>query len=225
MRWKAFGITAAALVAVAALASAALADNPPPSSISPTTTTTTPSGGNGPIRASIVAFAGSVASASSSSLTVDVLWQRRGTTGSLQETVALDSSTKIAYGKGKSSIDPGDLVGVVATGQNGSLTARRVRVTCNCHIVAGTVSSASSSSVQVAVTRTGPFDTVLKGTTVTIGLNGSTQYAGGSSTLTSGEKIAVIFSASGFFKDPSFDPSTATFTALGVRTPKAAATP
>jgi hypothetical protein len=194
MRWKAFGI--AALVAVLVPVAAGAAVHP-----------------------DVQAFGGSVATATGTSITTDVIWPKRGTeTVGSQLTVAIDSSTKISYGKGKSSIEAGDLVHVIATGN--PLTARRIRVMCNCHFVAGTVGTASSGSLRVQVTRTGPFDTVLKGTTVTIGLNSSTQYTGGSSTLTSGEKVAVVFSASGFFKDPSFDPTKATFTALRVRTAK-----
>jgi Domain of unknown function (DUF5666) len=197
MRWKTFGIAALVAVLVPVAAGAAVHPN-------------------------IEAFGGSVASATSTSLTVDVIWPgRRGTTAptSSTVTVAIDSSTKVSYGKTKSSIEPGDLVGVVATGSDGALTARRIRVTCNCHFVAGTVGTVSSSSLQVLVTRTGPVDTVLNGKTVTIALNSSTQYKN-SSTLTSGEKVRVVFSASGFFKDPSFDPETATFTALRVATSK-----
>jgi len=207
MRWKGITTAAAALVLAAGLAAAAGAANPPVQ------------------RPDVSGFAGSVVSASSSSITVDVIWpgKRGSTTSGTQVTATIDSSTRITYGKTKTSIDPGDLVRVIAAGSNGSLTARRIHVDCNCHFVAGTVGTASSGSLQVQVTRTGPFDGVLKGTTVTIGLTSSTQYVGGSSTLTSGEKVAVIFSASGFFKDPSFDPTKATFTALRVRTPKAKA--
>ena len=224
MRWKAFGIAAAAVLAAAALPFAALADNEPPSTIQPTTTT---AGGGGAARAHAELFAGSVTSASSSSISVDVLrtgphdTQLKGTT----VTAAIDSSTKIVYGKGQTSIEPGDLVGVGAIGSStGSLTARRIRVNCNCHIAAGTLGSVGTSSFAVNVSRTGPHDTVLKGNAVTFQVNGSTVFvqgkgktAGAISDLKTGEKVAVIFSSSGYFKDPGFNWQTATFTATHVR--------
>lgn len=153
-------------------------------------------------------FAGAVTSAGSGSVSVDVLWtgkhdtQLNGTT----VTVAVDSSTQIHYGKGRSSIEAGDLVGVVEA--NG--TAKRINVRCNCHFAAGTVSSVSSGSIAVQVERSGPFDTVLKGNTVTFQLGGATAP-------TVGQKVAVRFSATGFFKDPSFDWQTATFTVEKIR--------
>lgn len=170
-------------------------------------------------------FAGSVASASSSSVSVNVLWtgphdgQLKGQTVA----VALDSSTQIVYGKGQTSIDPGDLVAVKATATDStlaSLTAVKLRVACNCHWLGGTIGSIGTSSLTVQVAKTGPFDTVLKDQTVTLQLNGSTQYVKGKdktpislSDLKVGDKVGVVFGADGFFKDPSFDPSKATFTA------------
>ena len=197
MRWKAFGIVLAAALAVPF---AALADNnnPPPSSI------TGGSGGTATAtaRASLTAFGGEVTAASSSSITVDVLWQRKGSaSGSV--TVALDANTKITYGKGQSSIDPGDLVRVVDA--NG--TARRIHVNCNCHFAAGTLDAISTSKLRVQVERTGPYDGVLKGNDVTFDVGSATLP-----NLSIGDKVAVVFSANGFFKDPSFDWQTATFT-------------
>jgi len=224
MRWKAFGIAVAAVLA-AALPIAALADNEPPSQIQ-TTTTTTPTAPTA-ARAHAEFFAGSVTSASSSSVSVDVLWTGKHDTQLLGQTlsVAIDSSTKIVYGKGQSSIDPGDLVGVGALGAStGSLTARRIHVDCDCHFAAGTLGSVGSSSFAVNVSRTGPYDTVLNGNAVTFQVNGSTVFvqgkdktAGAISDLKTGEKVAVIFASSGFFKDPSFNWQTATFTATHVR--------
>ena len=208
MRWKAFGIV---LTAALAVPFAASADNNNPQ---PTTR----------VRPNVQAFAGAVTSASPTSVTLDVLWSKRGSTsGSV--TVAISSSTKIHYGKGQSSIDPGDLIGVVATGtDSNTLTARRINVRCNCHFAAGTLGSVGSSSFAVNVSRTGPYDTVLKGNAVTFQVNGSTVFvqgkdkaAGAISDLKSGEKVAVIFAATGFFKDPSFNWQTATFTATHVR--------
>jgi len=173
-------------------------------------------------------FAGSVASASSSSVGVDVLWTgpKDGQLKGQSVSVALDANTQIVYGKGQSSIQPGDLVGVQATATDktlASLTAKKIRVYCNCHWIGGTISSIGSSSLQIQVAKTGPYDTVLKGTDVTVQVNGSTTYLKGKdktqislSDLKVGDGVGVVFSASGFFKDPSFDPETATFTATRV---------
>ncbi len=198
MRWKAFGIVTAAVLA---LPFAALADNPPPG----TTTTTTATA-----RAHAHWFAGSVASASSGSVSVNVLWtgthdtQLKGTT----VTVGIDSSTEIVFGKHQSSIDPGDLVRVIAVDS----TAKRIHVNCNCHFAAGNLDAISTSQLRVAVKRTGPYDTVLKDKNVTFQIGGASLP-----NLSVGDKVAVVFSSSGFFRDPSFDPSTATFTVLRVR--------
>jgi uncharacterized protein DUF5666 len=143
-------------------------------------------------------YAGSVTAVSPSALTLDV----HGTS----VTLAIDSSTKVVYGKGQTSIDTGDLVRVAAAGS----TAKRIHVDCNCHFAAGTVSSVASGSFVVHVLRTGPFDRVLKGNDVTFQLTSST-------TAKAGDRVGVIFSATGFFRDPSFDWTKATFTAKQVR--------
>lgn len=219
MKWKTF---AAALALTLAAPLAAMADNPPPSTISPTSTTPTSTA-----RAHAHWFAGAVTSAGSGSVAIDVLWTGKHDTqlDGQQVTVAIDSSTQIHYGKGQSSIDPGDLVGVVATGTDlTSLTAKRINVRCNCHFAAGTLGSVGSSSFAVDVSKTGPYDTVLKGNAVTFQVNGSTVFvqgktkaAGTIAGLKTGKKVAVIFAATGFFKDPNFNWQTATFTASHVR--------
>ena len=226
MRWKAFGIVLAAALAVPF---AALADNnnPPPGSISGGT-----GGGSSPAqpaKAHAHWFAGAVTSASADRVSIDVLWTGKHDTqlDGKNVSVAVDSSTEIHYGKGQSSIDPGDLVGVFATATGtdlSSLTARRINVRCNCHFAAGTLGSVGSSSFAVDVTRTGPYDTVLKGNAVTFQVNSSTVFvqgkdktAGTIAGLKSGERVAVVFAATGFFKDPSFNWQTATFTASHVR--------
>jgi len=191
MRWKAFGIIAAAALAVPFVA---LAGNNPP--IAP---------GTGTTRAHAEWFAGAVTAASSTSLSVDVLWSKSGTSGNV--TVGLDSSTRIVYGKNKSSIAPGDLVRVVAA--NG--TARRVHVDCDCHFAAGTLDAVSTGQLRVQVARTGPYDGVLKGNDVTFQVGSATLP-----NLSVGDKVALVFSATGFFKDPSFDWQNATFTLLRV---------
>ncbi|TMM13462.1 MAG: hypothetical protein E6F98_06040 [Actinobacteria bacterium] len=185
MRWKSFAVAAAAVLAVPLSAQAAGTPN-------------------------AHWFAGSVASAGSGSVSVNVLWtgkhdtQLKGTT----VTVGIDSSTEIAYGKHQSSIDPGDLVRVVAV----DTTAKRIHVNCNCHFAAGTLDAISTSQLRVAVKRTGPYDGVLKDHNVTFQI-GSASLPN----LSIGDRVAVVFSSTGFFRDPSFDPTTATFTVLRVR--------
>lgn len=159
-------------------------------------------------------FAGAVTSAGPSSVSVDVLWTGKHDTqlNGTQVTVGIDSSTRITYGKGRSSISAGELIGVRATGVGSNvLTAKRIHVRCNCHYAFGTLGSIGSGSFAVDVTRTGPYDTVLKGNAVTFQL-GSTSTAN----LKTGDKVGVIFSATGFFKDPNFNWRTATFTASRV---------
>jgi len=206
MRWKAFGIAAALVLA---LPFAALADNPPPSTT--TSTTTAPATSN---RVHSHWFARSVASASSGSISVNVLWTGKHDKDLNGKTVsvAIDSSTQIDYGKGKSSIEQGDLVGVVATGNPNSLTASRIHVRCNCHFAAGTLDAISTSKLRVNVQRTGPYDGVLKGNEVTFDVGGATLP-----NLSIGDKVAIVFSASGFFRDPNFDWQNATFTVLKLR--------
>ena len=162
-------------------------------------------------------FAGSVTATSTDSVSVDVLWTGKHDTQLAGKTVsvAVDSSTQVVYGKTKSSIAPGDLVRVRATADDttlASLTAKRIHVNCNCHFVGGTVASIRDGSFSILVARTGPYDTVLKGKLVTI-QNGSASLTG----LTVNGRVGVIFAASGFFRDPAFDVSTATFTAKKVR--------
>lgn len=211
MRRKGFGIAAAALVAAAAVPMSALGD---------TSTPTANAKGNG-------WFAGAVTSAGSGSVSLDVLWtgkhdtQLDGTT----VTVGITSATKITYGKGHSSIEQGDLIGVGASGiGSNALTARRIHVRCNCHFAAGTLGSIGNGSFAVNVARTGPYDTVLRGNAVTFQVGGSTVFvqgkdksAGAISDLKTGERVAVVFAATGFFRDPNFNWQTATFTAKHVR--------
>jgi hypothetical protein len=209
-------IMAAAALAVAMLPLAAQAD---------TGTGTTP-----PAKKPHVHwFAGQVTAASSSSVSVNVLWTGKhdGQLNGQTVTVALDANTEIVYGKGKSSISPGDLVGIRATADDdktlASLTATKIHVFCNCHWIGGTISAIGSSTLSIQVARTGPYDTVLKDQDVTVQLDSSTEYIKGKdkteislSDLKVGDGVGVVFSANGFFKDPNFDPSSATFTAKRV---------
>jgi Domain of unknown function (DUF5666) len=211
-------IIAVAALAVAMLPLAAQADNG-------TGTNPTP-----PVKKPHVHwFAGQVTAASSSSVSVNVLWTGKhdGQLNGQTVTVALDANTEIDYGKGKSSISPGDLVGIRATADDdktlASLTATKIHVYCNCHWIGGTISAIGSSTLSIQVARTGPYDTVLKDKDVTVQLDSSTEYVKGKdkteislSDLKVGDGVGVVFSASGFFKDPNFDPSSATFTAKRV---------
>jgi hypothetical protein len=178
-------------------------------------------------------LAGSVASVGSDSLTVNVLWTgpKDGQLNDTTVTVGVTGDTTIENGKTKaaaqlSDIVPGDLVSLRATAADAtlaSLTATHIRIWCNCHWIGGTIGSIGSSSFTVQVSRTGPYDTMLKGTTVTIDVNDSTAYIKGKdktqisfSDLQVAAGVGVVFGADGFFKAPGFDPETATFTAARV---------
>ena len=178
-------------------------------------------------------FAGSVTSVGSDSVSLNVLWTgpHDGRLNGQTVNVAVGSGTTIVNGKDGSSaqlsdIKSGDLLGVRATASDStltSLTATHMRIWCNCHWVGGTISALGGSSLDVQVARTGPFDTVLNGKDVPIQVNGATLYVKGRpktpigySDLKVGDRVGVVFGASGFFKAPGFDPSTATFTAKRV---------
>jgi hypothetical protein len=178
-------------------------------------------------------FAGSVSAVGTDSITVGVLWTgpNDGSLNGQTVTLSVAPTTRIVAGKPRtvvplSSIQTGDLVGVRAAGVGSdltTLTALRIRVNCNCHWIGGTIIATSTNGLTVQVKRTGPYDTVLSGNPVTIGVASSTVYIQGKaktpiqlSDLTAGESVGVVFSANGFFKSPGFDPSTATFTAKRV---------
>ncbi len=178
-------------------------------------------------------LAGSVSAVGADSLTVGVLWTGKhdDQLNGQSVTLAVDATTEIVSGRDKtpvslSSIKPGDLVGVQASSTDKTLTtltAKRIHVYCNCHWIGGTISAIGSSSISVQVARTGPYDTVLNGKPVTLQVNSSTTYIRGKaksdiglSDLKVGDGVGVIFAASGFFRAPGFDPSTATFTAKRV---------
>lgn len=211
MRWKGFGIGAAALVAAAAVL--------PMSALGDTSTPAANAKGNG-------WFAGAVTAATPSAVSLNVLrtgphdTQLNGT-GVI---VDITSATQIVYGKTQTSIDPGDLIRVRASGIGTStLTARRIHVNCNCHWVRGTLNAVSNGVLRIAVVHSGPFDTVLRGQTVSIHVDGSTQYIQGRNKqqitlndLGVGDHVGVIFASSGFFKAPNFNWQNATFTAKRV---------
>lgn len=222
MKWKSFSVGTAALLAASVLPLTAVAAT----------------GKAAPRHAAGVHwFAGSVASASSSSVSVNVLWTGPHDTqlDGKAVSVAIDSSTQIVFGKGQTGIDPGDLVRVRATATDSTLatlTAKRIHVNCNCHWIGGTVGSIGSSSIVVHAARTGPYDRVLNGHDVTLQVNSSTIYIQGKNKtpitlgdLKTGVHVGVVFAASGFFKDPNFDPETATFTAKRVHEWPGKATP
>jgi hypothetical protein len=178
-------------------------------------------------------FAGTVTAVGTDSLSVGVLWTgpHDGTLNGQTLTLAVDAGTAIVSGPNHTSeplasIQNGDLVGVMATGLGrdlSTLTATKVHVNCDCHWVGGTISAVGTSSLIVQVSRTGPYDTVLNGQSVTIGAGGSTIYIQGKgktpitlSDLTVGEGVGIVFSANGFFRAPGFNAATATFTAARV---------
>lgn len=205
MRWKGFGFGAAVLVAAAVLPMSALGD------------TTAPKGGW---------FAGAVTSAGPSSVSLDVLWTGKHDTqlNGTSVTVGIGSGTQIVFGRGQSSIAQGDLIRVHALGIGStSLTARRIHVDCNCHYIGGRLNAISNGTLRIGGIRSGPYDTVLRGETVTVHLGDSTLYIQGRekkqitlNDLGVGDRVGVIFAASGFFKDPSFEWQNATFTAARV---------
>ena len=198
------------------------------------TAATRSAGGSSPVaKARAHWFAGSVTAVGADSLSVNVLWTgpKDGQLNGQAVTVAVTADTKIVNGKDHSAaqlsdIVPGDLVSLRAVSQDStlaSLTATHIRIWCNCHWIGGTISALGSSSLDVQVARTGPYDTVLKDRDVTIQVNGATVYVKGRdktpiafSDLKVGDRVGVVFAADGFFKAPGFDPSKATFTAKRV---------
>jgi hypothetical protein len=183
-------------------------------------------------------FAGQVTAVGTDSLSVGVLWTgpNDGSLNGTTVTVAVSDRTRINGPHHRpialAQIQVGDLVaarGVGIGSDLSTLTAAKIRDFCNCHWVGGTIASITpgttpgTGSFTVAVTRTGPYDTVLDSTTITLGTNALTVYLRGPhrarlgfSDLTVGEGVGVVFSANGFFKAPGFDPTTATFTAKRV---------
>jgi hypothetical protein len=172
-------------------------------------------------------FAGTATAVSDSSISVGVLWTgpNDGSLNGQTVNVAVSTHTRINGPHHRpialASITPGDLVALRAFGNDpATMTAVKIRRFCNCHWVGGTISSIGSSSFAVAVSRTGPYDTVLNGSTITLQANAYTVYLRGRShgrlgfsDLQPGEGVGVIFAADGFFKAPGFNPATATFTA------------
>jgi hypothetical protein len=80
---------------------------------------------------------------------------------------------------------------------------------CHCHFAAGTLDAISTNKIRVHVERTGPYDKVLMGNEVTFDLGNANVP-----NLSIGDKVAILFSASGRFRDPNFDWQNATFTVL-----------
>jgi len=205
-----------------AFAGFATADSPPAQ-----TTTTTPNANGQHLHW----FAGSVSSVGDSTITVGVLWTgpNDGDLNGQTLTLNVAPNARISQGPNRrpialAQVQANDLVGVRARGDSSSdLTAYVIHDMCNCHWVGGTIGTVGSTSFTVNVTKTGPFDTVLDNTTVTMQANDDTVYLRGPhrgriqlGDLQSGEGVGVVFGANGFFKAPGFDPTTATFTAKRV---------
>jgi len=178
-------------------------------------------------------FAGSVSAVGTGSLTLGVLWTgpHDGALNGQTLTLTVGPGARISSGSHHTPIALGqvatsELVAVRASGSSSSqLTASAIHVYCNCHWIGGTIGSInpSGTSFTVQVSRTGPYDGVLNTQSVTIQTGANTVYLRGShrarvafSDLQIGQGVGVVFSASGFFKAPGFDASTATFTAARV---------
>jgi len=225
----------AAAVGACALAFPALAENhtSPASPQAPSGAPSQQGQGNGPSQRQKLQhslFAGSVSSTGNGTVTVNVIWAKAGTvTAGEQVTVAVDPQTKITKGPKRSpatldDVKAGDLVGVgTAQASGGPLTARRIHISCNCHWIGGTVTANDGTTLTVQAAKTGPFDTVLAGHAVKIGLASGTTYLEGrgkhpitAPDVKVGDKVGVVFAASGFFQQPGFDWTAATFTAKRV---------
>jgi hypothetical protein len=176
-------------------------------------------------------LAGSVTAVGTDTLTVGVLWTgpHDGSLNAQTLTISVPTNTRINRGPHRmpialAQIQPNELVSLRVFGDSPTtLTAARIHVYCNCHWLGGTVSSVGTGSFAVQVSRTGPYDTVLNGQSVTLQVNADTVYLRGQhrgriafTDLKPGEGIGVVFSATGFFKAPGFNPATATFTAKRV---------
>jgi len=224
----------AAACAAGVLVLPALAANPAPPASSQAPTATQPGQGNLQNRQQKLQhslFAGSVVSTGDGTVVVNVIWAKSGSfTAGQQVTVGVGPVTKITKNPDREpatlgDVKPGDLVGVgVVQAQDGPLTARRIHISCNCHWVGGTVTGNDGTTLTVEVAKTGPFDTVLAGHSVKIGLVAATNYLQGrdkhpitAADVKVGDKVGVIFAASGFFRQPGFDWTAATFTAKRVQ--------
>jgi hypothetical protein len=197
----------------------------------PATTTTTQTPAPNTLKVHLHWFAGSVSSVGTSTITVGVLWTgaHDGYLNGQTVTLNVDPSARISQGRDHTpialaQIQPNDLVAIRATGSSTSdLTAFKIHDQCNCHWVGGTIGTVGATSFTVNVTKTGPLDTVLDNTTVTMQVNSDTVYLRGRhhariglGDLQSGQGVGVMFGANGFFKAPGFDPPTAIFTAKRV---------
>jgi hypothetical protein len=178
-------------------------------------------------------FAGSVGAVGAGSLTVNVLWTgtHDGSLNGQTLNLSVPSSARIQSGRhhtpiALASVQVGDLVAIrAATEDDSSFSATGIHVFCNCHWVGGTISSVATggSGLTVHVDRTGPYDTVLRGQDVPLQVNATTVYLRGGhgrritlGSLQVGDGVGVVFAASGFFKAPTFNAATATFTAKRV---------
>jgi hypothetical protein len=131
-------------------------------------------------------FGGAVLAVGSNSLTLKV--DRTGKHDSERMgqtiTVSVPAGTPIVLGKKKTAIALSDIqvgwrAGVAARQDGSSWTAARVHAWRGNHWFAGEVTAVGSSSLTVAVKRTGKHDTQLKGTTVTVQVDSSTQIVRG----------------------------------------------
>lgn len=139
--------------------------------------------GKGP-EAQVHAFGGAVTAVGSGSLTIEVDRTGKHDTELMGQTitVSVPDGTPITLGEDKTPIKLSDVqvgwrAGVAATqDSSGAWTATRVHVCRGDHWFAGELTAVGSASITVAVRRTGPHDTQLKGQTVNVPVDASTQY-------------------------------------------------
>ncbi len=130
-------------------------------------------------------FGGEVTAVGADSLTISVDRTGRRAT-ELQGrtiTVSVPEGTPITLGSDKTPITLGQIevgsragVGATQDQASGVWTAARVHVGRGNHWFAGKVTAVGSSSITVAVGRTGAHDRQLHGTTVTVPVDGSTRF-------------------------------------------------
>ena len=158
-------------------------------------------------------FGGAVTAVGSDSLTVKVDRTGKKDTDLMGQTitVSVPSGTPITLGKDKTAISLSDIqVGyraAVAAKQDstsGSWTADKIHAGRGNHWFAGEVQAVGSASITVSVKKTGPHDTQLKGQTLSVPVDSSTQYVLGKdktpitlADIKAGDRVGVVVHAPG----------------------------
>ncbi len=159
------------------------------------------------------AFAGAVLAVGSGSLTVKVDRTGKNDTQLMGQTitVSVPAGTPITLGKDKTAISLSDIqvgyragVGATQDAASGAWTALKVHAGRGDHWFAGDVTAVGSSSITVSVKKTGPHDTQLNGTTVTVPVDSSTTYTLGKdktpitlADVKAGDHVGVVVHAPG----------------------------